>query len=65
MGFFVAIAVNQPDTDSVIRLGGSILMEQHDEWAADERRFMSAESMTDLYLQSFLLSPHAANILST
>ena len=43
-----------PDRTSVVRLGGSILMEQHDEWAAADRRYMSADSMAELYINSVL-----------
>jgi putative transposase len=36
-----------PDDDSVIRLVGAILIEQHDEWAT-HRRYFSEQSMAKL-----------------
>ena len=37
-----------PDDASVIRLVGSILLDQHDDWAVSERRYLSEESMAQI-----------------
>src|SRR5690606_35280717 len=37
-----------PDDDSVIRLVGAVLVDQHDEWQATDRRYLSAGSMAQI-----------------
>src|SRR5665213_1411320 len=38
-----------PNEASVIRLGGAVLLDIHDEWVAAERRYFSESSMAKLY----------------
>ncbi|MGA7417306.1 MAG: IS256 family transposase [Acidimicrobiales bacterium] len=38
-----------PNEASVIRLGGAVLLDVHDEWVAAERRYFSESSMAKLY----------------
>lgn len=37
-----------PNEAAVIRLIGSLLADTHDEWATDERRYLSEESMAKM-----------------
>jgi transposase-like protein len=38
-----------PNEASVIRLGGAVLLDVHDEWVSAERRYFSESSMAKLY----------------
>jgi putative transposase len=37
-----------PNSATLLRLAGSVLIEQHDEWEAGERRYFSESSMLEL-----------------
>ena len=37
-----------PNAAALLRLAGSVLIEQHDEWEAGERRYLSEASMLEL-----------------
>jgi putative transposase len=37
-----------PNSGALLRLAGSVLIEQHDEWEAGERRYFSKASMLEL-----------------
>ena len=37
-----------PNPAALLRLAGSVLIEQHDEWEADDRRYFSEASMLEL-----------------
>lgn len=37
-----------PNAAALLRLAGSVLIEQHDEWEAGERRYFSSSSMLEL-----------------
>jgi putative transposase len=38
-----------PNPAALLRLAGAVLVEQHDEWEAGDRRYLSEASMADLY----------------
>lgn len=38
-----------PDDPALLRLASCVLIEAHDEWQVSDRRYLSEESMTDLY----------------
>ena len=38
-----------PNSAALLRLAGALLVEQHDEWEAGERRYLSEASMGQLY----------------
>ena len=37
-----------PNAAALVRLAGSVLIEQHDEWEAGDRRYFSENSMLEL-----------------
>lgn len=41
-----------PDDPSILRLVGSVLSEQHDEWQVSDRRYLGEESMAHIHTMS-------------
>jgi putative transposase len=41
-----------PDDNSILRLIGSVLSEQHDEWQVTDRRYLGEESMAHIHIMS-------------
>jgi putative transposase len=50
-----------PTRDSVIRLVGAVLCEQHEEWIASERRYLSLDALTTTRR---LIEPHAPEVVN-
>jgi putative transposase len=50
-----------PTRDSVIRLVGAVLAEQHEEWIASERRYLSLDTLA---LTRRLIEPHAPEVVN-
>jgi len=41
-----------PNPAALLRLAGSVLIEQHDEWEAGDRRYLSEASMLELRIMN-------------
>ncbi len=50
-----------PTRDSVIRLVGAVLAEQHEEWIASERRYLSLDTLA---LTRRLIEPHTPEVVN-
>jgi transposase-like protein len=46
-----------PNPAALLRLAGSVLIEQHDEWEAGDRRYFSAASMLELKAMNVATEP--------
>ena len=49
-------SASSPTRPSVIRLGGAVLLDIHDEWVSAERRYFSEASMAKLYRRSRIMT---------
>jgi transposase-like protein len=47
-----------PNPEALLLLGGAVLVEQHDEWAAADRRYFSERSMTQVTTPTTMAEGH-------
>lgn len=53
-----------PNPAALLRLAGAVLVEQHDEWEAGSRRYLSEDSMSQLNAFNAALSSLDATALT-
>ena len=51
------VVVVFPNPAALLRLAGAVLIEQHDEWEAGDRRYFSESSMLELKTMNFQIEP--------